>query len=389
MVQKNAQKRTVKPPGSKSSQQTKSSKSAPPTSKEAPAAEPKSEATLEELGRQQILLNIFNDTFKNVLSSESFNNVLQEVKQALYNREFAKAFGRADYLDVYAARWSPTRTLGYVRILDGISGHLESLCLPVRAQKPVEDAGTAIEESLGADGAEASTDDEQRRTLKMLSIGGGAAEIVALASFLRISSSLSGDITLLDTGPWGDIVTRLQENLVKAPELSKYASAAAKAANQALVSSSRLNTTFAKQDILGFKQEQLAAHLGSDALLVTLLFTLNELYTTGGMGQTTAFLRTLTACIPIGSLLLVVDSPGSYSEAAVGKEARKYPMQWLLDHTLLGGEGEEPADGCKWEKLESQDSAWFRIAEELRYPIPLENMRYQMHLYRALARNVD
>ena len=36
-----------------------------------------------------------------------------------------------------------------------------------------------------------------------------------------------------------------------------------------------------------------------------------------------------------------------------------------------------------WEKLESADSVWFRLAEGLRYPIQLENMRYQMHLYRA------
>ena len=73
-----------------------------------------------------------------------------------------------------------------------------------------------------------------------------------------------------------------------------------------------------------------------------------------------------------------MDSPGSYSEAAVGKEKKKYPMQWLLDHTLV--EIETP--DYHWEKLESEESVWFRVPEELFYPIPLENMRYQLHLYR-------
>ncbi|RYC57749.1 hypothetical protein CHU98_g8463 [Xylaria longipes] len=94
-------------------------------------------------------------------------------------------------------------------------------------------------------------------------------------------------------------------------------------------------------------------------------------------------------------------------------------MQWLLEHTLIPPpsrrktagaeerppadegdqqkpteeekkeeekkeeEGEEEKDGIRWEKIESRDSVWFRVADGLRYPIPLENMRYQMHLYRA------
>ena len=47
------------------------------------------------------------------------------------------------------------------------------------------------------------------------------------------------------------------------------------------------------------------------------------------------------------------------------------------------GDGGRVEGAVTWEKLESADSVWFRLAEGLRYPIPLENMRYQMHLYRA------
>jgi len=84
-------------------------------------------------------------------------------------------------------------------------------------------------------------------------------------------------------------------------------------------------------------------------------------------------------------MLLVVDSPGSYSETSIGKESKRYPMQWLLNHTLLETSKERGGKGdVKWEKLVSDESRWFRLADDLKYPISLENMRYQVHLYRRL-----
>ncbi|KAG4218922.1 hypothetical protein PC116_g32598, partial [Phytophthora cactorum] len=192
----------------------------------------------------------------------------------------------------------------------------------------------------------------------MLAIGGGAAEIVAFAEFLRgAGDAVSGDLTLLDTGPWGKVIEKLHAGLTTAPPLSKYASAAAKAANAALVApAERLRSTFVQQDALQLDSRELAGLLGRNGpVIVTLLFTLNELYTSGGIKMTTAFLRNLSSVVPVGSLLLVVDSPGSYSEAAVGKEAKRYPMQWLLDHTLLQAD-KLPPEGCRWEKIQSHDS---------------------------------
>ena len=103
--------------------------------------------------------------------------------------------------------------------------------------------------------------------------------------------------------------------------------------------------------------------------------------------------------MPKDSHLLVVDSPGSYAEIQLGRTTarvdtgedkvaptKKYPMKWLLDHTLL--EVAKDGDETAWEKVESEDSLWFRIEqkdrEKLRYPIELENMRYQLHCYRRL-----
>ncbi|KAL9001813.1 MAG: hypothetical protein Q9188_005227, partial [Gyalolechia gomerana] len=88
--------------------------------------------------------------------------------------------------------------------------------------------------------------------------------------------------------------------------------------------------------------------------------------------------------------------PGSYSTVGVngtgtdgegkgngnGKGGKKYPMQWLLDHTLLEAvNGVGNKDG-KWEKVHGEESRWFRLGEELRYPISLEDLRMQVHVYR-------
>jgi 25S rRNA (uracil2843-N3)-methyltransferase len=93
--------------------------------------------------------------------------------------------------------------------------------------------------------------------------------------------------------------------------------------------------------------------------------------------------------MPKGAILLVVDSPGSYSTINLNGAEKKYPMQWLLDHTLLeqaSSDAKESAhaDGAKWEKVHEEESRWFRLDASLAYPIDLENMRMQVHLYRRL-----
>ncbi|KAI0206864.1 hypothetical protein F4808DRAFT_9739 [Astrocystis sublimbata] len=458
--------------------------------------------SLEDVKRQQTLLNIFSTTFSDVLGADDFAAQVQEVKGALFNRDFEAAFAREAALDVYAARWSPTRALCYARILRELEGHLQGLvggadtdtntsaaCENVdvddrkegerrgRSQRERgEDEEAVNDEQDGGDIQEGiqdlklgepeengvstaavadqapvdATEDKQEiekerksQPLKILSIGGAAAEIVAFADFISHQSATSAtsntatDITLLDIGPWESVVSRLHTSLISVPPIWKYASAAAKAANAPLIPTpSSFQCQFVQKDILQIPQAELFTHItapGGDhnnnnnktPVLITLLFTLNELYTAGGIKRTTAFLRSLTSpgsALAPGSLLLVVDSPGSYSEAAVGKakEAgegdgetkKKYPMQWLLEHTLTpppprkkpvqaGAEegktdepetgepgkddkdGTEEGGGMKWEKVESHDSVWFRVADGLRYPIPLENMRYQMHMYRA------
>ncbi|KAI1662699.1 hypothetical protein F4813DRAFT_7746 [Daldinia decipiens] len=342
----------------------------------------------EELQTQQQLLDIFSAAFAPALSAPDFAAVLQKLKQALFNRDFAAAFGSEQNLQVYAARWSPPRALCYGGVLRQIAAELEPLLLTT---DDGEGEGEVDEVESGRVSPTLDLRDAKRTaTLRMLAIGGGAAEIVALGEYLRTAGvAVSGDLTLLDTGPWGEVVQKLHAGLTTPAPGSKDASATAKGTNAALVEpTERLRSTFVQQDVLQLDGPGLSSLLGQTPLLVTLLFTLNELYTSGGIKMTTAFLRNLSVTIPAGSLLLVVDSPGSYSEAAVGKEAKKYPMHWLLDHTLLQA-GKLPAEGCRWEKIQSHDSIWFRLSEKLRYPMDLQDMRYQMHLYRAISRSSD
>jgi len=338
-------------------------------------------STVIPLELNQLLLNIFKTSFAERLSL-NFTPLLQEVKQHLYNRDFLKAFGRNDYLEAYAARWSPSRALGYLEILNHLSDHIS----PTQEQE------------------------SERGNLhrKIVCLGGGAgAEIVALAGFLSLfqrrvdeggEGSQSGvgseisehlqrqfEVIAIDIGSWTPVVEALQASITTAPPLSKYASTAAKAVNVPLAAPHSFHITFRQHDILSVDFSELSPFL-ADANLITLMFTLNELYSTS-LSQTQMFLLSLTSCLQPGALLLVVDSPGSYSTVPLNGTEKKYPMQWLLDHTLLHTTTTEDASDLSkneglWDKPVTYESRWFRLPERLKYPIELENMRYQLHLFK-------
>ncbi|KAF4457715.1 hypothetical protein F53441_409 [Fusarium austroafricanum] len=382
-------------PSKKTASSKPSSSSKQSTKKPTPEA---SSQALQSKEQQQRLLNIFSSTFNNVLTSDGFSRLLQDIKQALFNREFAIAFGREDYLEAYAARWSPTRALCYASVFLSIKNHLDGILIPNKEAKDgklhLTEAGllsdpqaadTAQEtQSAGGEAIQDlktdSTSSTQRNSfLQMLSVGGCAAEHIAFASYLQTTAT-SGHLTLLDSGPWEAVISHLESSTINPPPISKYASAARQATNHPMLEKGQLALNVVQRDILDLDMASLSAQCshGKVPIVLTLLFTLNELYTTAGIGKTTKFLKNIGQVLAAESLVLVVDSPGSYSEAALGKEKKKYPMQWLLDHTLL----ETDTPGHSWEKLLSDDSTWFRLLEGLSYPIPLENMRYQMHLYR-------
>ncbi|KAI9717663.1 MAG: hypothetical protein M1812_004608 [Candelaria pacifica] len=378
---------------------------------------------------QQLLMNIFKDSFPSSLS-ESLTQPLQEVKQHLYNRDFHKAFGTERYREIYALRWSPPRALSYLIIFEDLLGHLlvpQNILQESQALVPIVDHTRKrhVDENT-----ESSLEDNQLgaqslvtdRPFRVLCLGGGAgAEVIALAGLLKhlqstnsssepVSSNATAGysvlnngtglariaVTVVDIADWSVVVKELHKGLTTAPPLPKYASALAKATNQALVSEVAFSVSFQQRDVLNLRSDK-TNWLPGDANLVTLMFTLNELYS-NSIARTTELLLTLTARLAPGTLLLVVDSPSSYSTVSLGtsadtsdtsQETKKYPMQWLLDHTLLEksrtlGDKNVTNDQQLWERLVSNESQWFRVPEGLKYPVELENMRYQIHLYRHL-----
>ncbi|EOA87492.1 hypothetical protein ACJQWK_10114 [Exserohilum turcicum] len=330
---------------------------------------------------QQVLLNIFRDSFAECLSTD-FGPLLQQVKGHLYNRDFATAFGKTEYLEMYAARWSPSRALGYLDLFWDLREPLEFT--------PKEDAANG-EEGMGSGG------------WKVVCLGGGAgAEIVALGGLQKLLCSKDSDkkdqdekkktmkkmeVTAIDIADWNVVVDNLAKHLTTAPTLSKYASAAAKAANMSFMEPEDIAITFHQHDVLQASASDMTSQL-AEAHLVTLLFTLNELYSTS-LSLTQKLLLQITSVLKPGSLLLVVDSPGSYSSVTLNGAEKKYPMQWLLDHTLLKQASSNTNERGKeevasWEKVKEDESRWFRLDDRLKYPIELENMRMQMHLYRRV-----
>lgn len=298
---------------------------------------------------QQSILDQFRHAFP-FTNVANLKEPIQEVKGHLYNRDFTAAFGKSEYLSAYALRWSASRALCYGEIF----ANLDFLQMKQKPRQVRENAS------------------------RVVCIGGGAgAEVVGLAAAMHASDAKM-EVTAVDVADWSGTLETLRNMLVSPPPLSMYASEAARKANRSMIEPGNLDIKFVQRDILDCKGEE-SRELMHGIDLCTIMFTLNELFGSS-ISKTTALLLGLADVMTVGTLLLVVDSPSSYSEVMVGKEekTRQYPMRWLLDHALM-----DVAQG-KWEKVMEDDSKWFRIDNHLRYPIDLENMRYQIHLYRRI-----
>lgn len=323
---------------------------------------------------RQRLLDVFERAFHDLLDPNSLEDPLepklQRLKQHLYNRDFHAAFGDLAYLRAYAARWSPSRALAYRDIFEAIyRQYLES---------------------------------SQVRDANILCVGGGdGAELVGLSSLLEIihnndmeKSSEEPKIriaaTVVDVADWSIVLQQLCESSVnmKTNHIKQG-----------------LSYTSIQRNILdagAFKTAPLQEQ-AVKADVVTIFFTLNELFSES-LPRTQTFLLTLTNAMKKGSLLIVVDSAGSYSTVGFGaKQAsaagssddsikktdtkatptRKYPMAWLLDHILLKlAPQAQLSTSVPWMKIHTLESRWFRLSEVLKYPIRLEDMRYQLHVFR-------
>jgi 25S rRNA (uracil2843-N3)-methyltransferase len=354
---------------------------------------------------QQLLLNIFRDTFLATREYEELKPILREINDAFMQKDFANAFRRPEFLEAYVVRWSPSRALAYANLLAYICG--------VKAREE-----HCIQKLVASEQA-------TRVPAKVVCFGGGAADIVAFAGLLRylrpdaagrpdtqrssdtadVSESLETllisnpksnptiiDLHLINSVDWAATISKLHTNLETPPVLSKYASTAARLANTSFLASPALSFSFTQRNVLQSTADELCSMLGPDPALLTFFLTLNNLYLQS-IPKTTAFLLKLTAAAPKQSLLLVVDTPGAYSEVGPlheeegEEETKKYPMQWLMDKVLLSidakKEEEDVQPVAKWEKIMDEETRLNRLVEGLRYPV-LENLRFQVHLFKRV-----
>ncbi|KAJ3322390.1 hypothetical protein HDV06_003127 [Boothiomyces sp. JEL0866] len=105
--------------------------------------------------------------------------------------------------------------------------------------------------------------------------------------------------------------------------------------------------------------------------LITAMFLLNEILTLSK--KAFVFLITnLLKSMKKGSMLLVVDSAGSFSEFEVASSDKSYMLFKLLD----------AIQGFKC--LASFDSVWYRYPKDVQFPLQLNNMRFFLRLYQKL-----
>jgi 25S rRNA (uracil2843-N3)-methyltransferase len=189
-------------------------------------------------------------------------------------------------------------------------------------------------------------------------IGGGAgSEVIGLASLgIEGDDRIPMHITTVDSGDWNSIIDDMRDLVYE-----------------------RWNGTAGQLDITALHQDVLDTYTDIDfehADLVTLLFTTNELFA-ASKPKTLALLAHLSSSCRPGTLLLVAESVGTYSEMTVG--GKTYPLTLIMDQTLAGRDSQ-------WKIVEKDDGRWYRVPEETkaRYKLQLENTHMMVRLYEKL-----
>jgi 25S rRNA (uracil2843-N3)-methyltransferase len=350
---------------------------------------------------QQLVLDTFRDTFPESNDFDALKPVLREIKDAIAQKSFELAVGTDELLEKYTIRWAPSKALACSNILAWV-------CREWQHQEWIK----------------TFNDDHDGTPANVVSFGRGAADFMALVALLKhlhptaegqqspsslpkedvvssfdslaisehgsTSSNVLLRVCLVDRVDWSGIVSRLHKTLTTPPVLSQYASAKARASNHSSLSPQSLSWSCTQLDILDCGLEDLRSMIGPNPSLLTFFFTLSELYSIS-ISKVSVFLLRLTAAAPKGSLLLVVDSPGvdveTTNEDQHETEDRKYPFHWLLYKTLMPqGKREEKNTEEKeaaWEKLVDEENT-VKLSRSLRFPVSLENIKFQVHLLRRL-----
>ncbi|KAK9487955.1 hypothetical protein V1527DRAFT_253061 [Lipomyces starkeyi] len=316
---------------------------------------------------QQSVLTLLRRAFSAVYSDpETLADTIQSVKAHLYARDYAAAFESPDYLLAYAVRWSSSRALAYLHVLGDLCPHIPEI-LTSASKRP-------------------------NNKKNILCIGGGAGgEVLALATLANDLGAKNVNILAIDIAQWDDVFVSLRDGIRSGLGWDK------KDKSDDIAKDS-IQLKFSQMDILDapcYLEGDGAAVLASDgdALgpagsngssndrvdfgsldIITIMFTTNELFAQSKPKTLTLFRYITDNCKP-GTLLLLLESAGSYSHIQVG--SKTFPVQFLLDHIMVD-------DGAGWDKVVHDEAVWFRVQKGLKYPLELENMRFFLRLYRRM-----
>ncbi|KNE57692.1 hypothetical protein AMAG_04551 [Allomyces macrogynus ATCC 38327] len=275
---------------------------------------------IKKLVVHQLALDLLAQAFSADLRDPQFHAKLQHIKGLFYERQFLEIFnGDPTLLPIYSARYIPYRTLAYLELIHRVA--------PLRSA--IVDAPRPHAVLLG---------------------GGAGSELAAILHSRTQYESDHGKspqrhltVTTVDIGDYTSVLSRIETAFAPTP-----------------------STTYKSSFSVGNLLDSTFPLPVGDATVVTLFFTLNELFAQSKAGAM-AFLQRLIAALPRDAILVVADSAGSFSDLTIG--SREYKITVLLD--MMRG----------LRRVAGADSLWFRFIPELRYPHKLENMRYFWRVY--------
>ncbi|KAJ2551000.1 hypothetical protein IWW35_003020 [Coemansia sp. RSA 1878] len=267
---------------------------------------------------QQSVLNVLRMSCADAMQRPDFAERLQDIKQKFYERDFDGIFLEPSNLSVYTAQYVPRRALCYYDLFS--HPQLQSILLT-------------------------------RPRILCLGAGSGSELLGITAACCQILSDNTHPITIhsQDYADWSPILQSLEHAV-------RY---------KWNIQQSHITYEFSKDNLLSMSQSTEA--LIASSQLITAMFVFGELF--ADKSNAINFVKTIVRCTRPGAFFLLVDSAGSFSSIKVGNNTY---MAYMFFDSLKQ----------YFEPVVADDSKWFRHAQGLDYPLPIENMRYFVRLYK-------
>ncbi|KAI8089239.1 uncharacterized protein BX664DRAFT_280052 [Halteromyces radiatus] len=268
---------------------------------------------------EQSILSAIRRSCFDTFARKDFGTTLQMIKHSFVDRDYEGIFTDASNLDVYSAAYVPGRAVCYYEIFS-MPPLLKLLMKKTR----------------------------------IYAVGSGSgSELVSLsAAMTRVPGERQRiQLYMQDIGEWQSVLDKFEKYTARAWQIT----------------SEQLTCTYQQGDILDpITMTTTTAQQIASADLITFMFVMNELFVKKQSAM--SLIQTLVASMKKGAYLLVVESAGSFSHLKVGNKT--YMVYTLLDAI--------PDFEC----VISEDSRWYRCSDQVKYPLPVANMRYFIRLYR-------